>query len=142
VIRDTAKLLGNEMKLAGVELRIDMDNPLPAVMGNPRNIQQVFLNLMLNAVQAMPGGGRLLVKGAVANGFLRVDIRDTGIGIPEENLAKIFEPFFTTKEPGAGTGLGLAVSYGIMEAHRGKITVESEVGKGTMFSVHLPLTAA
>jgi signal transduction histidine kinase len=139
LIRDTARLLGNEMKLAGVELHIDMDNPLPTVMGNLRNIQQVFLNLMLNAIQAMPGSGQMCVRGKVTNGFLQVDIQDTGIGIPEENLAKVFDPFFTTKEPGVGTGLGLAVSYGIMEAHGGKIEVESEVGKGTTFSIYLPL---
>lgn len=139
VIRDTARLLGNEMKLAGVELQVNLDNELPAVFGNPRNIQQVFLNLMLNAIQAMPGGGHLEVNCSVTQGFLRVDVRDSGTGISEENLAKVFDPFYTTKESGEGTGLGLAVSYGIIEAHRGKITVESEVGKGTMFSVYLPL---
>jgi two-component system NtrC family sensor kinase len=141
VISDTARLLGNEMKLAGVEIDVHMNNELPAVTGNPRNIQQVFLNLMLNAIQAMPEGGQLTVRGTVTQGFLRVDIRDTGTGIAEENLAKVFDPFFTTKEPGMGTGLGLAVSYGIVEAHRGKITVESKVGKGTTFSVYLPLKA-
>ena len=71
--------------------------------------------------------------------YLRVDVQDTGTGIAEEDLTKIFDPFFTTKEQGMGTGLGLAVSYGIVEAHRGKITVESEIGKGTTFSVYLPL---
>jgi two-component system, NtrC family, sensor kinase len=138
-IHDTARLLGNELNLAGVELHIAMDNGLPAVMGNPRNIQQVFLNLILNAIQAMPKGGQLMVTGAVTQGFLRVDFQDTGTGILEEDLPKVFDPFFTTKEPGVGTGLGLAVSYGIVEAHRGKITVVSEVGKGTTFSVYLPL---
>ncbi len=139
LIRDTARLLANEMKLAGVELHIDMDLSLPSVMGNPRNIQQVFLNLMLNAIQAMPEGGQLRIGGRIDDSFLRVDIQDTGVGIPEENLAKVFDPFFTTKEPGVGTGLGLAVSYGIMESHGGKITVESEVGKSTVFSIYLPL---
>jgi len=139
LIRDTAKLLSNEMKLAGIELRQQMDEPLPEVTGNPRNLQQVFLNLMLNAIQAMPDGGELGVGAAVEGGFLRVDIRDTGVGIPEEALNKIFDPFFTTKDPGQGTGLGLAVSYGIIEAHRGKISVQSTVGKGSNFSVLLPL---
>jgi two-component system NtrC family sensor kinase len=139
VIRDTARLLGNEMKLAGVELSIIMDDELPSVTGDPRNIQQVFLNLMLNAIQAMPQGGKLVVKGAVMDGFVRVDVQDTGTGIPEEDLARVFDPFFTTKEPGMGTGLGLAVSYGIIETHRGKIHVESALGKGSTFSVHLPL---
>jgi two-component system NtrC family sensor kinase len=139
VIRDTARLLGNEMKLAGVELDICMDNELPAVMGNPRNIQQVFLNLMLNAIQAMPKGGQLTVNGSVTEAFLKVDVKDTGTGIAKEDLPKVFDPFFTTKEPGMGTGLGLAVSYAIVEEHQGKITVESEVGKGTVLSVYLPL---
>jgi two-component system NtrC family sensor kinase len=139
VIRDTARLLGNEMNLAGVELSIDMDEELPAVTGDPRNIQQVFLNIMLNAIQAMPQGGQLTVRGAVSDGFVRVDVQDTGSGIAEEDLAKVFDPFFTTKEPGAGTGLGLAVSYGIMEAHQGKIEVESVPGKGSTFSVYLPI---
>jgi two-component system, NtrC family, sensor kinase len=139
LIHETLKLLSNEMNLARVELRSEIDDPVPTVMGSPRNIQQVFLNLMLNAIQAMPGGGELLVKVRVESDFLRIDIRDTGTGIPADNLAKVFDPFFTTKEPGIGTGLGLAVSYGIMEAHGGKITVESEIGKGTVFSTFFPL---
>jgi two-component system NtrC family sensor kinase len=116
-----------------------MDEELPAVKGNPRNIQQVFLNIMLNAIQAMPEGGKLMVRGSAEQGFLRVDVQDTGAGMAEEELAKVFDPFFTTKEPGTGTGLGLTVSYGIVEEHRGKITVESERGKGTTFSVYLPV---
>jgi two-component system NtrC family sensor kinase len=139
VIRDTARLLGNEMKLSGVELSVIINADLPVVIGNPRNIQQVFLNIMLNAIQAMPSGGRLTVKGYTEQDFLRVDIEDTGEGIAGENLDRVFDPFFTTKDPGIGTGLGLAVSYSIMEAHKGKISVESYVGQGTTFSVFLPL---
>jgi two-component system NtrC family sensor kinase len=138
-IRDTARLLGNEMKLNGVELSVSMDADLPLVIGNPRNIQQVFLNIMLNAIQAMPAGGKLKVTGSIEKDFVRVDIQDAGHGIAEENLARVFDPFFTTKEPGMGTGLGLAVSYSIIEAHKGKISVESTIGKGTTFSVCLPL---
>jgi len=139
VIRDTSRLLANEMKLVGVQLSIDLNKDLPEVEGNPRNIQQVFLNVMLNAIQAMPMGGQLIVRGGVAEDFLQVEIQDTGTGIAEDDLARVFEPFFTTKEPGMGTGLGLAVSYSIMEAHRGKITVESKVGAGTTFSFYFPL---
>lgn len=139
VIRDTSRLLGNEMKLTGVELSIALNADLPAVTGNPRNIQQVFLNVMMNAIQAMPMGGQLTVKGGLDQDFLRVDFQDTGAGIAEADLARVFDPFFTTKEPGMGTGLGLAVSYSIMEAHKGKITVESKVGTGTTFSVYFPL---
>jgi len=138
IIRDTVKLLANEMKLSGAVLHERMEDPIPEVIGNPRNLQQVFLNLMLNAIQAMPDGGDLTVSASVDGDFVRVDISDTGVGIPEEALNKIFDPFFTTKEPGTGTGLGLAVSYGIIEAHRGKILVQSVVGKGSTFSVLLP----
>lgn len=139
LIRDTAKLLGNEMKLAGTQYHERLDPAIPEISGNPRNLQQVFLNLMLNAIQAMPEGGDLTVSAALDGEFLRVDIADTGAGIPEAALNKIFDPFFTTKEPGIGTGLGLAVSYGIVEAHRGRILVQSAVGKGSTFSVLLPL---
>jgi two-component system NtrC family sensor kinase len=139
VIRDTSRLLANEMKLATVELSVTLNNDLPPVTGNPRNIQQVFLNIMLNAIQAMPVGGQLTITGGVAEGFLQVNIQDTGAGIAEADLARVFDPFFTTKEPGMGTGLGLAVSYSIMEAHRGKITFESKVGTGTTCSVYFPL---
>jgi two-component system NtrC family sensor kinase len=139
VIQDTSRLLGNEMKLAGVELSIALDPGLPPVTGNPRNMQQVILNIMLNAIQAMPAGGHLNITGSVDHDFLRVDIQDTGTGIKEEDLPRVFEPFFTTKEPGLGTGLGLAVSYSIMAAHQGKISVASRIGEGTTFSVYFPL---
>jgi two-component system NtrC family sensor kinase len=139
VIRDTSRLLGNEMKLNGVELSVSMDDGLPVIIGNPRNIQQVFLNIMLNAIQAMPTGGQLTVKGYTEQDFLRVDVQDTGDGIAPEDIGRVFDPFFTTKEPGTGTGLGLAVSYSIMEAHRGKISVDNNIGQGTIFSVFLPL---
>jgi two-component system, NtrC family, sensor kinase len=138
-IRHTAGLAVNELELAGVDLDLELDDDLPQVMGNPRNLQQVFLNLILNAIQAMPGGGRIRVRGAVENDFVRVDVSDNGCGIPREHLDKVFDPFFTTKETGEGTGLGLSVSYGIVEKHGGRITVESELGEGTTFSVYLPV---
>jgi two-component system NtrC family sensor kinase len=138
-VRHTARLTGNELTLAGVDLELELDDDLPQVMGNPRNLQQVFLNLILNAIQAMPDGGRITVRGAVENDFVRVDVNDSGCGIPREHLDKVFDPFFTTKENGEGTGLGLSVSYGIVEKHGGRITVESELGEGTTFSVYLPV---
>jgi two-component system NtrC family sensor kinase len=141
IVDSTARLVGNELKLGGIELSLDLDAELPRVRGNPRNLQQVFLNLFLNAIQAMPEGGDLSVSAiAGEDGFVRVDVSDTGIGIPAADLDKIFEPFFTTKEPGIGTGLGLSVAYGIIEKHHGRIAVQSEVGKGTTFSVLLPLS--
>ena len=127
------------MEFADIDFRSLLDRSLPPVVGNPRNLQQVFLNLMLNSIQAMPKGGRLTISAAVEDKYLRVEVHDTGIGIKAENLAKVFDPFFSTKEPGQGTGLGLAVSYGIIEAHNGKISVQSEESKGTTFSVYLPL---
>ncbi len=140
VVGSTARLVSNELMLGGIELNLNLDDELPSIRGNPRNLQQLFLNLFLNAVQAMPEGGDLNVR-AISDeeGFVRVDVSDTGVGIPAGDLDKIFEPFFTTKEPGKGTGLGLSVAFGIIEKHHGRITVQSEVGKGTTFSVFLPL---
>jgi two-component system NtrC family sensor kinase len=139
VVESTLRLVQNELHLSNTALELDIENDLPAIRGNPRNLQQVFLNLFLNSIQAMPKGGTLSVEAkADSNGFIRVAVSDTGIGIPPQNLDKVFDPFFTTKEPGQGTGLGLSVSYSIIEKHRGRIAVESEVKKGTTFSVFLP----
>jgi len=141
VAESAGRLAGNEALLAGVVWRWDLDGDLPQVRGNPNDLQQVFLNLFLNAIQAMPEGGELGVRARVdGDGFVRVDVTDTGVGIPEEHLEEIFDPFFTTKQPGEGTGLGLSVSHGIVEKHGGRIAVESEPGKGTTFSVYLPRT--
>ena len=138
ILNSTARLVGNELKLGGIELSLDLEDELPEIKGNPRNLQQVFLNLFLNAIQAMPKGGRLDIRALTdEDGFLRVDVSDTGVGIPAEQVEKIFEPFFTTKDPGKGTGLGLSVAFATIEAHQGRITVESEVDKGTTFSVFL-----
>ncbi len=142
VVDSTLALVKNEMSLSGIESSLEAPEELPKVMGNPRNLQQVFLNLFLNAIQAMPGGGGLDVVISSAGGELRVDVHDSGAGIPSENLDKIFDPFFTTKEPGQGTGLGLFVSYGIIEKHGGRISVTSSAGSGTTFSVFLPASSA
>ncbi len=142
VVESTLKLVSNELNLGQVEPCLEIPPGLPKIMGNPRNLQQVFLNLFLNSIQAMPDGGKLTVRGSVAAGeegrCLRVDVSDTGVGILPENLGKVFDPFFTTKEPGQGTGLGLSVSYGIIEKHQGRLTVDSKVGEGTTFSILLP----
>ena len=107
-------------------------------MGNQDNLQQVFLNLFLNALQAMPDGGTLAVRAYAEQESLKVIVRDSGVGIPKEHINSIFDPFFTTKEIGKGTGLGLSVSYGIIRKHKGTISVESEVGRGTVFTIDLP----
>jgi len=114
---------------------------LPRISGNTSQLQQVFTNLILNAIQVMPDGGRLTVLDKLSEDkrSLEISFADTGEGISKENLSKIFEPFFTTKKVGQGTGLGLSVSYGIVKEHGGDIQVESTVGKGTTFTVILPL---
>ncbi len=143
ILESTLKLIGNELSLAKVEARLEADGNLPEVLGNPRNLQQVFLNLCLNGIQAMPSGG---VLGVCARGegasLVRVDVSDTGVGISSENLGRIFEPFFTTKEAGKGTGLGLTVVQSIVEKHGGRIAVESGPGRGTTFTVFLPVAPA
>jgi two-component system NtrC family sensor kinase len=138
LLEASVKLVGNELALAGVEVELDVPVDLPRVNGNPRNLEQVFLNLFLNAMEAMPDGGTLGIRATHADGSVRVAVRDTGSGISPEHLDKIFEPFFTTKEAGEGTGLGLSVSYSIVEKHGGRLEVESQAGQGTTFTVTLP----
>jgi signal transduction histidine kinase len=120
--------------------------PLPPIMLDANQIKQVIVNLLNNAVQAMPDGGRLEVSTQLVERKLdstlsrvaSVRIRDSGVGIPPENMERIFDPFFTTKEVGQGTGLGLSVSHSIVEKHKGKIEVESVPGAGSTFNVLLP----
>ena len=102
-------------------------------------LQQVFINLSLNALDAMPTGGRLMIRSEAKRGNISVQVRDTGGGITPETGRKVFEPFFTTKEPGHGTGLGLAVSYGIIQKHGGTIDFSSTPGEGTVFTVQIPI---
>jgi len=137
VIAASRKLVDNEASLNHVEFDLNVPEDLPKVQGNPRDLQQVFLNLFLNAIQAMPKGGRLSVRGSLEDGErIRVEVADMGCGIPHEQLGSIFDPFFTTKEH--GSGLGLYVSYGIIEKHQGRIDVQSQVGVGTTFTLSLP----
>ena len=139
VARECARLVANEARLSGVELRIHIPPDLPQIPGNPRDLQQVFLNLLLNAIQATPEGGTITVRGLkVDPDLVRFDVADTGVGIPEENLGSIFDPFFTTKETGVGTGLGLSVAFGIVQKHHGRLEVASQPGVGTTFSLYLP----
>jgi PAS domain S-box-containing protein len=143
VIRDTLSLLEHQFKTAQVLLDLDLAEELPPIHGNPGKLQQVFLNLLLNAKEAMPGGGRLRVA-TLLNGQVEAVISDSGSGIAPEHLKRIYDPFFTTKtmvRPGdrRGTGLGLSVSYGIIQEHAGKIHVESAVGAGTTFHLEFPL---
>jgi PAS domain S-box-containing protein len=141
VIRDTVSLLEHQFKTAQIVLDVDLIEELPPIHGNPGKLQQVFLNLLLNAKEAMPGGGRLRVA-TLANSHVEALVTDSGAGIAPEHLKRIYDPFFTTKNrPGdkRGTGLGLSVSYGIIQEHAGKIQVESAVGSGTTFHLEFPL---
>ena len=140
LLEASLRLVRNELALAGVEATVDAAPELPRVNGNPRNLQQVFLNLFLNAMEAMPDGGALRVTARRRDDFVRIAVQDTGSGIAPEHLDQVFEPFFTTKEAGEGTGLGLSVSYSIVEKHGGLLEVESQPGRGTTFAVTLPAT--
>jgi PAS domain S-box-containing protein len=143
VIRDTLSLLEHQFKTAQILVDVELTEDLPLIHGNPGKLQQVFLNLLLNAKEAMPGGGRLRVA-TMANGHVEAVVADSGSGIAPEHLKRIYDPFFTTKtmpRPGErrGTGLGLSVSYGIIQEHAGKIHVESSVGAGTTFHLEFPM---
>ena len=143
VIRDTLSLLEHQFKTAQIDLELDLHPELPTIHGNAGKLQQVFLNLLLNAKEAMPGGGRLRVA-TLVNGHVEALVSDSGSGIAPEHLKRIYDPFFTTKtapRPGdkRGTGLGLSVSYGIIQEHAGKIHVESAIGAGTTFHLEFPL---
>ncbi len=112
---------------------------IPEVECLPGQVNQVFMNILSNAIQAIPETGQIFIKTWEENDVIKISIRDTGTGISEETKQKIFDPFFTTKEVGKGTGLGLSISYGIIEKHKGKIEVNSEIGKGTDFIISLPV---
>lgn len=138
VVEKTLTLLRTQLSQSGVEVCCSLEGSLPRVKGSTSQLQQVVLNLVLNARDAMPAGGKLWIETSHGNGAVEVAFRDTGSGIDSGTMKRIFEPFFTTKKEGHGTGLGLAVSYGIVKAHGGVIRVESLVGQGTTFTVSFP----
>jgi two-component system NtrC family sensor kinase len=137
-LRHVVELVGYQLRQTGVEVQLDLDDSGAVVMADHFQMEQLFLNLVLNAVQAMPRGGELVLRTRVGDESAVAEVRDTGTGIPEEILDRIFDPFFTTREVGEGTGLGLAVSDSIVAAHGGSIEVRSTVGVGTVFRVELP----
>ncbi len=139
ILHKTTDLIANDLRIHKISLHKTIADQLPRVKGDLRKLQQVFLNLIINAEQAIGEYGRIMVEAEQAdNDFIRVNIRDTGPGISPENMDRIFDPFFTTKEAGKGTGLGLAIVYGIVKKHGGYIEVKSKEGKGTTFAVYLP----
>ncbi|MFH1539689.1 MAG: HAMP domain-containing sensor histidine kinase [bacterium] len=140
IVRETLALVGNQIKLHNVKLSAEIAENLPPVHGDRQHLGQVFLNLILNSLDAMPDGGRLHIAAAKDEdpAFLAVRITDTGKGIPDHVIGSIFDPFFTTKPTGKGTGLGLSVSLGIVKKHGGNIRVQSKAGEGSTFTVLLP----
>lgn len=131
------KITNNALKYQH-KVEIDIPVGLPLIQGNKGKLQQVFVNLIVNAVQAMEKGGTLRIGFSFNNELIEVSIADTGIGMDEETKNKLFTPFFTTKEVGVGTGLGLSVSYAILESHNVEVSVDSELGKGTCFTLKFP----
>ena len=126
----------------GIELVRSLSPDLPEITADPGQLTQVLVNLVVNAVQAMPDGGKLTVETHVGDGYISLTVEDTGVGMSDKVAQKIFMPFFTTKDVDQGTGLGLAVVHGIVTSHGGSIKVDSKVGRGTRFEVKLPLTGA
>ena len=142
VIEDVVALSRHLIHTSGVELKLELEKDLPWVLADSNQMKQVLLNLVHNALQAMPAGGEMLIStrssARAGRDWIVVRVCDTGVGIPQQELSRIFEPFYTTKGDQGGTGLGLSVTYGIVTDHGGQIEVESELGVGSKFSVWLP----
>ena len=142
ILEDTLTLMTNETNLRLIRVETQFSTALSAVIGNRNLLQQVFTNLVLNAARAMPNGGQLCVKTGVSDGQVQVIFTDTGVGIAPAHLDRIFDPFFTTMPVGQGIGLGLSISYAIIQQHGGRITVKSQIGEGSTFIVWLPMAGS
>ena len=142
VIRDVVAITAAEACQAGVEVTTDIPSNLPEMMIDGAQIKQMLVNLVQNSLDAVSGTGQVRISAYLVDSseWVEIKVKDNGCGIPRENLSKVFDPFFTTKEMGKGTGLGLAIAYGIVKMHSGDISVESELGKGTIFTIRLPLS--
>ena len=141
VINDVYSLLEHQFEAGRIKVRRELAQEPLLVYGIEHQLQQVFLNLFLNARDSMPSGGWLTVSSRLDGSSVLAEISDTGSGIPPEQLARIYDPFFTTKAIGRGTGLGLSISYGIVREHDGTIRCNSAVGQGTRFTLTLPVCA-
>jgi two-component system, sporulation sensor kinase E len=137
LIRDLLELLRPELEQARIETELDLMEPLPQIRMDARYMKQAVLNIVKNAMSAMPDGGVLRIRTTIRGNQLQLRIGDTGVGIPDEILDKIFEPYFTTKE--FGSGLGLTIVYKIVKEHLGDIAVDSKVGQGTTFTLSFPI---
>ena len=138
IVRSAVNLISHQKRGEHISIDLDIAPDLPEVNADGGQIQQAVIALATNSIDAMPDGGKLAFRVFAKGNRVCIDVEDTGAGIPQENMSKIFEPFFTTKEVGKGTGLGLAVCYGIISEHGGRLSVRSNVGKGTTFSITLP----
>ncbi len=141
LLRRCVSLVENQAQFHNIGIVRNLDESLPMIVVDPSQVERVFLNLIINAAEAMSGGGTLTLTTAYGLNAqtIEIEVKDTGHGISIENMERIFNPFFTTKEIGHGVGLGLAISYGIVKEHNGEITVESEIGHGARFTVSLPV---
>ena len=142
VVNDVLTLLEHQLRNGRIQVRKELSPAAPVVQGIEYKLQQVFLNLFLNARDAMPKGGWLTIVTRGGGEMAAIEVADTGSGIPPDHLSRIYDPFFTTKDIGRGTGLGLSITYGIVQEHGGTITCESGVGQGTRFTLTLPLAAS
>jgi two-component system, NtrC family, sensor kinase len=142
LIEQCLVLSGHRLQLGNIETKIDVNEPLPAIQGDANQLQQCLINLVFNAIDAMPDGGLLEIKARSGEdrSVVVISVTDNGCGIAPENLARLFDPFFTTKQEGQGTGLGLSTTYGIIEKHKGTIDAHSRLGHGTTFTIKLPVT--
>jgi two-component system NtrC family sensor kinase len=145
-LKEMVDLMEREARSSGIKFLTDLDENLKPVLSDPSQLQQVFLNLITNAIDAHDGKPygtiRIATRAEAKNKAVRIEFADTGSGIPKEIINKIFDPFFTTKAVGKGTGLGLSICYGIMQRLGGSISVKSQVGEGTEFTLTLPYQPA
>jgi two-component system NtrC family sensor kinase len=139
VLNQTIELLQNHAQINNIQIIKEMRPDLPIIASNQSQLQQVFLNLIINAIDAIEKDGLIHIKTQKDDSQILISVKDNGPGISKENLQKVFDPFFTTKEAGKGTGLGLSASYNIIEKLGGVITVESNLSEGTVFKVKLPI---
>jgi len=147
-INDVFKVLGHQLKVHDVEVKLDLDPDIADILAEHNRLEQVFINLVSNAIDAMDEKDnrpeisdktkRLTIRSFNVNNHVCVQVTDSGIGMSEEVKNKIFEPFYTTKKVGKGTGLGVSISYGIVQDYKGSIEIESEIGKGTTFTIKFP----
>lgn len=142
ILRSSANLISHQKRGGNIKIEVEIEDGLPEVEADGGQIQQAVIALGTNGIDAMTNGGVVTLRAFSQANSVVIEIEDTGVGISPEDMSKIFEPFFTTKEVGKGTGLGLAVCYGIITEHGGRLSVRSNLGKGTVFSILLPVTAA